>query len=124
MAKVSKLEALNSILSSLSSSSADIEACAVVSTDGLLMASNFPSGMDEERIAAMAAALLAMGERTARELNRGHLEQIFVRGADGLVILMGAGEEGVLTTLCTKNAKIGLIFLDMNRAAAEIAKII
>lgn len=124
MAKVSKLDALNSILTSLSSSSADIEACAVVSTDGLLMASNFPAGMDEERIAAMAAALLAMGERTARELSRGDLEQVFVRGNNGLVIMMGAGEDGVLTALCSKNAKLGLIFLDMNRAASEIGKII
>jgi predicted regulator of Ras-like GTPase activity (Roadblock/LC7/MglB family) len=124
MAKVTKLDALNSILGSLSASSGDIEACAVVSTDGLMMASNFPAGMEEERVSAMAAALLAMGERTARELNRGEIEQVYVRGKDGLVIMMGAGADGVLTALCTRNAKLGLIFLDMHRAAVEIAKII
>lgn len=124
MPQVSKLEALNSILGSLSASSAEIEACAVVSTDGLLMASNFPQGMDEERVAAMTAALLAMADRTSRELRRGSLEQVFVRGSEGLVVMMEAGEEGVLVSLCSKNAKLGLIFLDMNRAAAEISKII
>lgn len=123
MGKVSVVEALNSVLAKLSSSSDDIEACAVVSIDGLLMASNFPEEMDVEKIASMAAALLAMGERTARELNRGHLEQVFVRGADGLVILMSAGEELVLATLCSIDAKMGLIFLDMNRAAEDISKI-
>ena len=123
MGKVSVVEALNSVLTNLSSSSDDIEACAVVSIDGLLMASNFPEDMDVEKIASMAAALLAMGERTARELNRGHLEQVFVRGANGLVILMAAGEELVLATLCSVDAKMGIIFIDMNSAAEEIAKI-
>jgi predicted regulator of Ras-like GTPase activity (Roadblock/LC7/MglB family) len=124
MAKVTKLDALNSILGSLSASSGEIEACAVVSSDGLMMASNFPAGMDEDRLAGMTAALLAMGERTSRELSRGDLEQVYVRGKEGLVILMGAGTDGVLAALCRRNAKLGLIFLDMARAAAEVSKII
>lgn len=124
MAKVTKLDALNTILGSLSASSGDIEACAVVSTDGLMMASNFPAGLDEERMGAMTAALLAMGERTSNELSRGELEQVYVRGRNGMVIMMGAGHDGVLTALCNKNAKLGLIFLDMHRAAEEIGKVI
>ncbi|MBL8178780.1 MAG: roadblock/LC7 domain-containing protein [Bryobacterales bacterium] len=124
MAKVTKLDALNTILGSLSASSGDIEACAVVSTDGLMMASNFPAGLDEERMGAMTAALLAMGERTSNELSRGDLEQVYVRGRNGMVIMMGAGHDGVLTALCSKNAKLGLIFLDMHRAAEEIGKVI
>ena len=123
MGKVSVVDALKSVLTDLSSSSDDIEACAVVSIDGLLMASNFAEDMDVEKIASMTAALLAMGERTARELNRGHLEQVFVRGANGLVILMSAGDELVLVTLCSIDAKMGAIFLNMNSAAEEIAKI-
>lgn len=124
MAKVTKLDALNAILASLSASSGDVEACAVVSSDGLMMASNFPAGLDEDRMGAMAAALLAMGERTSKELNRGDLEQVFVRGRSGLVVMMNAGTEGVLIALCGKNAKLGLIFLDMHRAAQEIGKVI
>ncbi|MBS1828594.1 MAG: roadblock/LC7 domain-containing protein [Bryobacteraceae bacterium] len=124
MAKVTKLDALNTILGSLSASSGDIEACAVVSTDGLMMASNFPAGLDEERMGAMTAALLAMGERTSNELSRGDLEQVYVRGRNGMVIMMGAGHDGVLTALCSKNAKLGLIFLDMHRAAEEVGKVI
>ncbi|MDX1984398.1 MAG: roadblock/LC7 domain-containing protein [Bryobacteraceae bacterium] len=124
MAKVTKLDALNSILASLSASSGDIEACAVVSGDGLMMASNFPAGLDEDRMGAMAAALLAMGERTSRELNRGELDQVFVKGKNGLVVMMNAGADGVLISLCSRNAKLGLIFLDMQRAAQEVAKVI
>ncbi len=124
MAQISKYDALNTILQSLSASSGDIEASAVVSADGLLMASNFPADMDEERMAAMAAALLAIGERASMELKRGKLEQVFIRGEEGFVVMMSAGPDGVLTVMCNKMAKLGLIFLDMKRAAAEIAKIL
>lgn len=124
MAKVSKTEALNAVLASLSATSGDIEACAVVSVDGLMMASNFPAGMDEDRLGAMAAALLAMGERASMELARGNLQQVFVRGQKGLVVMMAAGNGGVLMALCSQNTKLGLIFLDMQRAAQELAQII
>ena len=120
----SKSDALKTILNTLSSSSGDIEASAVVSTDGLMIASNFPAGMDEDRVAAMSAALLAMGERSAAELNRGGLEQVFIKGEKGNLVMLAAGHEGVLTTLTSPRAKLGLVFLDMKRAAEEIARII
>ncbi len=122
MANVTRLDALNSILAGLSASNPEIEACALVSSDGLVMASNFPPGMDEDRLGAMTAALLGMGERTSRELGRGELEQIHVQGKQGLVMLMGAGAEGVLAALCSGKAKLGLVLLDVTRAAAEIAR--
>ena len=120
----SKADALKTILNSLSASSGDIQASAVVSTDGLMIASNFPAGLDEDRLAAMSAALLAMGERTARELDRGNLDQVFIKGEHGNIVMLSAGNEGVLTTLTSQNAKLGLVFLDMKRAAQEIARII
>lgn len=124
MSSVSRSDALNAILNSLASSSADIEASAIVSSDGLLMASNFPADMDEDVMAAMAASLLTMGQRASEELGRGELDQVFVRGAQGFFIIMAAGSEGVLAAVCSKKAKLGLIFLDMQRAAAEVARII
>lgn len=122
--RVSRFEALNAILGGLAASSGDIEASAIVSADGLLMASNFPAGLDEDVVSAMAASLLVMGQRAVEELNRGELEQVFVRGSQGLFVIMAVGTEGVLTTVCSKKAKLGLVFLDMQRAAAEAAKII
>ncbi|MCF6313631.1 MAG: roadblock/LC7 domain-containing protein [Verrucomicrobiales bacterium] len=123
MNTISKADALNTILNTLSASSGDIEASAVISTDGLMIASNFPAGLDEDRVAAMAAALLSMGERASGELSRGELDQIFIKGAGGNLILVTAGNEGMLTTLTTAGAKLGLVFLDMKRAAEEITRI-
>ena len=119
---MSKIEELNSILAELQASSSDVEACAVVSEDGLIMASSLPQGVEEARVAAMGAAMLSMGARTATELQRGQLEQLFVKGDNGFLVLMQAGAHGVLMGLARKEAKLGLLFLDMSRAAEQTAK--
>lgn len=101
-----------------------IEASAVVSVDGLIMASALPTGVEEDRVSAMSAAMLSLGERIASELGRGVLDQVYIRGGQGYVILMAVGEEAVLTTLAREDSKLGLIFLDMRRAADELAKLV
>ena len=117
-------EMLNSILSDLNGSSTEIEASAIISTDGLIMASMLPAGMDEDRVAAMSAALLSLGDRTAEELNRGSLEQVLIKGDNGYILMTHAGNESVLTVLAKPNARLGLIFLDVKRAAANITKLL
>ena len=119
-----RADMLNSILSELNGSTADIEASAVLSTDGLMMASMLPASMDEDRVGAMSAAMLSLGDRTAKELARGELEQVLVKGNKGYVLMTHAGNEAVLTALCKPNARLGLIFLDVKRAAESISKII
>jgi len=115
---------LRSILSDLNGSSADIEASAVISSDGLTMAALLPQGVDEDRVGAMAAALLSLGERTARELARGDLEQVMVKGSNGYILMSHAGEDAVLTVIAQQDAKLGLIFLDAKRAAKSITEIL
>ena len=112
------------ILRILQSSSADIEGSAIVSVDGLSIASALPQGVEEDRVSAMSAAMLSLGGRIADELTRGSVEQVYVKGVDGFVLLMSVGEEAVLTVLARENAKLGLIFLDMHRAAEELGKLI
>ncbi len=117
-------EMLNSILSDLNGSSTEIEASAVISTDGLIMASMLPAGMDEDRVAAMSAALLSLGDRTAEELERGSLEQVLIKGDNGYILMTHASNESVLTVLAKPKARLGLIFLDVKRAAANITKLL
>lgn len=101
-----------------------VEASAVVSVDGLIMASALPAGIEEDRVSAMSAAMLSLGERIASELGRGTLEQVFIKGVAGLVLLMAVGEEAVLTTLAREDARLGLILLDMRRGAEDLAKLV
>lgn len=111
-------------LRTLQASSPDIEASAVVSVDGLSIASALPQGVEEDRVSAMSAAMLSLGERISSELGRGSIEQVYVKGEKGFVILMSVGEEAVLTALAREQAKLGLIFLDMRRAAEDLRKLI
>ncbi len=119
-----RTDAIAAILGDLNGSSGDIEASAVVSRDGLMMASLLPNNMEEDRVAAMSAALLALGERTAKELERGVLDQILIHGSSGYVVVRDAGPEAVLTVLTKKEAKLGLVFLDVSRAAKELERLL
>jgi predicted regulator of Ras-like GTPase activity (Roadblock/LC7/MglB family) len=111
-------------LRDMQASSPDIEASAVVSVDGLTIASALPQGVEEDRVAAMSAAMLSLGERIASELGRGSLEQVYIKGSNGYVVLMSVGTEAVLTALARENAKLGLILLDMRRAVEALSKLI
>ncbi len=123
MAK-SRTELMVDRLRDLQSTTPEIEASAVVSVDGLIMASSLPAGVEEDRVSAMSAAMLSLGERISTELGRGMLDQVYIRGKNGYVILMSVGEEAVLTTLVRENAKLGLIFLDMRRTADDLERLV
>ncbi|MDH5508647.1 MAG: roadblock/LC7 domain-containing protein [Anaerolineae bacterium] len=104
--------------------SPDIIASAVVSVDGLIMASALPANVEEDRVSAMSAAMLSLGERIAVELGRGNLDEIYIRGEDGFVLLTAIGQDAVLSALARDEAKLGMIFLEMRRAAEELEALV
>jgi len=124
MANRSRNEKMVERLRELQTSSPDIEAAAIISVDGLPIASSLPQSVEEDRVSAMSAAMLSLGERIAGELRRGMLDEVYVRGETGYVILRAVGEEAVLTVLARQQAKLGLLFLDMRRAAEELSTIL
>src|SRR3954451_17024583 len=102
----------------------EIEAAAVVSFDGLPMASSLPQSMDEDRVAAMSAALLSLGERAAQGLGRGELNQVYIEGDTGTVFLVSADDEAVLVAVAAKGAKVGMMLYEVRRAAADVAGVL
>ncbi len=121
---MSRTDQMVSRLREMQISTPDIEASAVVSVDGLTMASALPPGIEEDRVAAMAAAMLSLGERIASELGRKTLEQVYIHGDKGHVFVVAVGEEAVLTVLCREQAKLGMVLLDMRRAAEDLSKLV
>ncbi len=121
---MSRVESITRALKTLSTNTPDVEAAAVVDNDGLLIASAMPADLDDESVAAMSAALLGLAERITKELSRGQFELVMLRGADGYSVLVRCGPEAVLTVLAGKKAKLGLIFLDIQRSATEIARLL
>ena len=121
---MSRAERLVQRLRELQATTPEIEASAVVSVDGLIMASSLPVGVEEDRVSAMSAAMLSLGDRISTELGRGTLDQVYIKGQEGYVILMAVGDEAVLTTLVREGAKLGLILLDMRRTVDDLVKLL
>ncbi len=120
----SRADQLNARLRDLQANSENIEGAAIVSVDGLPLASSLMQGYEEDRVSAMSAAMLSLGERISTELGRGALEQVYVKGENGYVILNAVGEEAVLTVLARKEAKPGMLFLEIGRTVQILEQLI
>jgi predicted regulator of Ras-like GTPase activity (Roadblock/LC7/MglB family) len=120
----SRENTLEGVLNELQGSIPEIEACAIVSVEGLPIVSALPTDVDEAKVAAMTAAMLTLGEKAAMELGKGELEQVNIKGVNGWLLVVQAGMNACLTVSTTANAKLGLIFLDMKRAAEKVAQMI
>ena len=113
---------LGQILQSFVSSTTDVEGAAMVTPDGLPLASSLPGGMDDERVSAMSAAMLSLGDRIGRELARGEIDRIYVEGQEGFSILTSCGEDAVFLVLAGKAAKQGVLMLEIKRALTELRR--
>ena len=112
---------LDQVLHDLLGRAPELQAASVVSFDGLPMASALPPGMDEDRVAAMSAALLSLGERAAENFGRGSLNQVYVEGENGTVFLVSAEDEAVLVAVGARGAKVGLLMFEVRRSAVSVA---
>jgi uncharacterized protein len=112
--------AIQTILQSFVNDTPDIQGATLVSPDGLALASALPERVDEERIAAMTATILSIGERIGRELARGQVERVMVVGDRGYSVLVNCGDDAVLLILASAAVKQGLLLLEIKRAVAEI----
>jgi len=111
---------LNSVLQNFVSGVSDIQGAAIVTPDGLSLASVLAAGMDEERVAAMSAAMLSLGERISSELARGVVDRIMIDGDTGYGVLTSCGLDAVLLVLASKMAKQGVLQLEIKRLASEV----
>lgn len=111
-------------LGALTERAPGVEAAAVISVEGLLIAASLPATLREDVLEAMSAAMLALGERIATDLDRGRLSQVYVKGDDGFVLLMAIDDYALLTTLAADEAKLGLVHLDMQEAVADLRRLL
>jgi len=121
---MARMDELNRILRSLQSGTPDIEASALISEDGLIIASALPQHIEEMRVAGMSSTLLSLGMRASTELERGEIEQVMIRGQNGYALMVTAAPGTLLLVLATKAARLGLIFLDVGRAVEQIKKVL
>ena len=89
-----------------------------------MIASRLPEALTDDLMGAMSAAMLAWGERIANDLNRGKLSQLYIKGDHGYVLMMALGDDAVLTALVSEEAKLGLVFFDMQQALADLRQLL
>jgi predicted regulator of Ras-like GTPase activity (Roadblock/LC7/MglB family)/type II secretory pathway predicted ATPase ExeA len=121
---MTRLDDLNKILKNLQNRSPGIEASALISEDGLMIASALSPELDDTRVGGMTATLLSLGTRAATELHRGEVREVIVRGDDGYAVMVSAGRGTLLLVLTTEDTKLGLIFFDMREAIKGINKVL
>lgn len=119
-----RAESITERLKDLEKLTPELEGAAVVSVEGLMIASRLPEVLSEDVMAAMSAAMLALGERIAQDLNRGKLDQVVIKGDQGYVLLMAVNDNAVLAALVSEEAKLGLVFLDMRKALLDLRQLL
>lgn len=117
-------EKLGITLQNFVSGTSDVQGAALVTPDGLPLSSTLPAAMDEERVSAMSAAMLSLGERIGQELVRGTIDRIFVEGDKGYGILVSCGDDAVLLVLADQKVKQGILMLEIKRIVVEIKGIL
>ncbi|MBS7287261.1 MAG: roadblock/LC7 domain-containing protein [Candidatus Freyarchaeota archaeon] len=121
---MTKIDELLELLRNMEAATPGIEASAVVSTEGLPIASAMPQEVDDAVVAAMASAILSVSEKVSNELVRGRLQQVLVQGDQGYVIIKGAGESALLTVLARNDANLGLIIMVLKRVSEEVKRLL
>jgi predicted regulator of Ras-like GTPase activity (Roadblock/LC7/MglB family) len=112
------------LLRGLCASSDKVEATALVSHDGLIVASVMSPEVDADRFGAMCASLLALANRAAKEVSRGDLRQVILDGSLGPMLLTRAGDAGVLAVAATPAAKLGQLILDTRSTARSLSDLV
>jgi uncharacterized protein len=97
-----------------------IEASAVVSRDGLLIASDIPQNVHAETFAAMTATMLGAAETAVEELNKGVVDRIIIEGKDVKIIGTGTGQKAILIVMTEPNTRLGLVLVEMDKAKEKI----
>lgn len=116
----------NNILDELHANSAEIEASAIITDDGMMMASHLLEAVNEEHIAAMSAALLSVSKRMVDTLsgNENESERVMVQSKVGYVIVSAVAENLLLTVVARPDAKLGMVFHDIKKASQSVQAIL
>lgn len=119
-----KAKALRPIMRGVYSSSSEIEAAAVISSDGFTLAWELDSSVDHDRYGAMCASLLALANRAAQEISRGDLKQVMIEGEKGAMLLVQAGPDAVLALGTKSTANIGMVFIEARKTAQKVKEVL
>ena len=115
---------LDSVLSNFERNVPHVQATAVVSTDGLVIASRLPDQVEEDRIGAMGAAILSISSRSGEELDRGEMERVLIEGESGYILIRSIGDDAILVALVDKDVRLGMLFYECKKCIKTLTEIL
>jgi predicted regulator of Ras-like GTPase activity (Roadblock/LC7/MglB family) len=116
----SRTDTLSNHLEFLLETSSGLDALALVNMDGREIASALLQGVNRERMSAMALALFSLGQQIATEFERGRLEEVYIRGRHGFIILMPLNDQAMLLALAHEGARPGLVILELRHIVVKL----
>ncbi len=131
MAQQFRDEALESELKKLYNIVDGVRATVIVNIDGLLV-SSYPSGDDDDahenptsspQVAAMAATLVGLAEKTLVRLAQGSLERLMMEGEEGTMVVYPSGRTAV-AVLVDKDVNMGHVLFAMKKASEQVSDIL
>lgn len=117
---MSRQEQISLILSELKSNVSDIRGAALVSSDGLTIASDMPADINMARTSAMSAALLGLGKKSTESLMLGDLKGIEIKANNAMYIILSAGNRAVLAIIANADCNLGLIHMETQIAVEKL----
>lgn len=118
---MSDKSAIEAILKQFIGTASSIQATAVMSRDGLLIASQLSEGVDGERLSAISASLLSLADRAVKDLNKGDLTQVLIFGTDGFVLMLKVGDKAVFSVVSKNNSRLGMLLHEAKKSAIILA---
>lgn len=115
---------IDSVLGSFVKSTASIQAAAVMSRDGVLIASRLHKSVNPERLSAISASILSLANRASSDLQQGNLEQVLIESAEGFLLMVKVGSKAVLSVVSRPSSKLGMLLHDTKKSAATLAALL
>jgi uncharacterized protein len=123
-ATLTKTDILNDILDNLATSlSGDVNGSAVVSADGIVFAARFSSGINVDRVGAIAATTLGVSRRVAKDLALGNASETIIQCDGGFFLIIPVNDRCLLAVNLRKGGNLGMTRLEASDAGAKINEV-
>jgi len=115
---------IKSILVGFINKSSHIESAAVMTRDGIPLVSCLTGGVDPGTLSAVSASLLSLANKTLSQMTKGKLQQVLIQGDEGFVLLVGVGDNAVLSITSEPDSKLGILLHEAKLSARKIASLL
>lgn len=119
-----KVTKIHQVLRTLLKTSPYVRAAAVIRLSGITVAAEMPYYVEQDRVSAMSAVMLLLGERMNLAMRSGELGKVYIQGANGHIVLISVTGDAVLSVMADQEAPLGLVFLEMEHAIRKLKPLV